>query len=495
MLNHLGKNKYFYGVFLALLNLPLLSYPAHGQSNSCIDSNGNNIGLGAGHSISFDVLLENQKIGEIYSDVFPDLTNPQSRGIRAKFTTTNGKFYNDFLQDTLKGAVGLNWLQFLNVTSTDPNAPDDPFVDPPEGGGVFRLWADNTPWYWNANQPDDLSQATPDGNGNLILPSGKLFDPDTMLDEQLELFVNGSTLHFSDYPQLPPGDSFSFSTFLIAEFPGKKYDILSSLGWQAGSEDIEVNGKPQTITCITHLKKDALFHLYLENLVSSFDDGYSKILKLAPYKFSGNLSPGAVDSFTRSGLPTPLLPIESINYVAWINNTIGSNTPGNPDTVLGQFTSSGQLLFPTNDNGGPYGSNNGSAFLGSVNPDGTVNLKVTGDPAYDDGNFDGVYVYEDEVCSGGSGGGGCQTVIRTDPHQESGEYELFVKLFDTSKFEIGSTPFQSFLSSAPNDAFLQSLRLPKATKNVSEPTSIFALLVLGLGGIGLKRNNKKDKEQ
>ncbi|MDY6784749.1 MAG: hypothetical protein SW833_19765 [Cyanobacteriota bacterium] len=418
------------------------------------------------------------------------------------------------MSQTLGGAIGLNWLQFLNIqpnSSIPSQISSNPSIDP-IAGGLGTAWADNIPWYWHTTQPNNLSQGIPDPDSpsRIILPNGKKYEPAIFIDDQLTRSrgVGDSLLNFSDYPGGPifPDETIlNFSTFLVAEFPNKEYDTLGGFTWTA-----RVDQEPdKTYTDILSLEKGAMFNAGYADLVSAFGDGgYTKVLRLPTYQYSRNLSPGAVHNFDIAGLP-----VNSGNYLAWTNNQLPANPTGQPDTRLGIENSGGfpfyhrYLYARDNDDGGPYEDNKGSGLRGRVNSNGTVRLKVSGSEDHD---FDGK-VYKDSICvkrSGGSGGGGCVKYRDIEgPHSESGKYDLLVKLYETNFPDSDSSVFKSFfkvksfssaslLSDLPASDELQAESSQKAagkSERVPEPTLTLGLLALGAGGILVKLTCYKDE--
>lgn len=74
--------------------------------------------------ISFDSIVENDKVGDLtlkvapYADQNGVLTG--DFGIKGEFKSSTNESYADFLQNTLNGAIGINWLQIWNI---EPNFP------------------------------------------------------------------------------------------------------------------------------------------------------------------------------------------------------------------------------------------------------------------------------------------------------------------------------------------------------------------------------------
>jgi hypothetical protein len=112
---------------------------------------------------------------------------------------------------------------------------------------------------------------------------------------------------------------------------------------------------------------------------------------------SGFMEPGAVDSWSFTGLPA------GIAYAAYIDNTVGD---GVPDTTMHSLDEFGdEVAF--NDDGSPVGDGFASGFLSTANADGSIHLEVSGFFDYD---FDGL---EDDTGL---------------DHPQEGDYDLFVKL-------------------------------------------------------------------
>jgi hypothetical protein len=146
----------------------------------------------------------------------------------------------------------------------------------------------------------------------------------------------------------------------------------------------------------------------LEDVFASVDETRESVLAI-----------GAVDTYTIMGA-APSAP-----FTAWIDNFDLGNVL-DPDTVLGGFDTQGTLV-KINDDSSPVGDTFASALVGTVNPDGTIRLKVTGWPDFD---FDG------------------QNDFSPGPHPESGSYTLFVR--------IGTAPdvdYVSFTGLTPGEPF------------------------------------------
>lgn len=455
--------------------------------------------LPAGTSIGFDVILKNNKVGTLFAQTFPLLDNFNRMGIQAEFTTSTGESYNDFLSKTLGGAIGINWLQFLDIEPDNQKPPQilgDPSIDP-IAGGLGGSWADNKPWYWHTTQPNNLAQGTPDpGNpGGIILPNGKKYDPNFSVDAQLIRATSGisdSFLQFEDYPggpAFPDQTILNFSTFLVAEFPGKTYDTLAGFTWTARVDQEIENNKPVTYTDILSLKPGALFTPEYANLVSAFGGaGYTKALKLPTYKYSRTLSPGKVQKIDITGLPT-----SPINSDGFPTNSIYYSTrikifdPDSPYVGLGAFNSSGQ---PTD--------------LYVANADGTIHLKVSDIYDYD---FDGK-VSKGGICTEygeyGQNGGEFICVkweeIHEELHSTSSQYNLLVKLYESPSLHYAFYPANSSISrlsffSTPNESLVDRKTTLSSNERVPEPTSVLGLLTLGAGGILAGLTNRKARTQ
>jgi len=246
-----------------------------------------------------------------------------------------------------------------------------------------------------------------DANGNGKWDPDKLSPPTFIYpSNQSDLDANsqGQQLTLLD----SPGRSFTAQTFLVADFGNKTYDFLAGFSW---SSLLNPNGSTQ----VGNLSEGALFTKQYADLVEK-QFGYKKVDKLPTYLFPGTLSPGKVDPFDLLGLQP------SAPFVAWTNNFPGINPPQKPNTILGAFDQSGNLIA-VNDDGGPFGSNWGSGIKSSVNNDGSLKLKVSG---YNDFDFDERNDFSGGPCNGGSGGGGC---VGNAPHPQVGKYDLAVKMY------------------------------------------------------------------
>jgi hypothetical protein len=446
--------------------------------------------------LSFDVIVKNEVLGNISLD---KKTDPVPAGtedaIVGQFVATKNDWKN-FL-----GVDHLNWLQIVTQDSNPPIPIDPrfannplkvPYIDTPPSG-YLSGWADEEPWYWNEYRiPEELEPFLP-------------WSESTQLAVQSQ--NNGQILKFSDVPTDSKANQLKFETFLVGDFGNKTYDFLTGFSWS-----ISLNGGSSTITDI---RQGATFTKQYANLVEE-QFGYKKVDRLPTYLFSSALSPGKVDTFTESGLQP------SAPFVAWTNNFPGINPPKKPDTILGAFNQSGNLIA-VNDDGGPFGSNWGSGIKSSVNNDGSLKVKVSG---YNDFNFDERNDFSGGPCNGASGGGGC---VRNAPHPQVGKYDLAVKMYQdylpsrssvsTSSSSVGTntrtlaarsinqeTSFSS--SDVSNIASLYSDDLPNekasskkaeedalAAAAVPEPTTalgtLFGLAILPV----IKRlKNRKNKE-
>ncbi|MFB8794021.1 MAG: hypothetical protein U7126_07305 [Microcoleus sp.] len=340
--------------------------------------------------LTFDVIVKNEVLGNISLE---KETRPVPTGtedaIVGQFVATKNDWKN-FL-----GVDHLNWLQIVTQDSNPPIPIDPrfannplkvPYIDTPPSG-YLSGWADQEPWYWNEYRiPEELEPFLP-------------WSEYTQLAVQSQ--NNGQILKFSDVPSGSQANNLKFETFLVGDFGNKTYDFLTSFSWS-----ISLTGGTSSIT---NIEKGATFTEQYANLVEE-QFGYKKVDLLPTYLFSSALSPGKVDSFTESGLQA------SAPFVAWTNNFPGINPPKQPDTILGAFNQSGNLIA-VNDDGGPFGSNWGSGIKSSVNNDGSLKLKVSG---YNDFNFDERNDFSGDPCNGGSGGGGC---VRNVPHPQVGKYD------------------------------------------------------------------------
>lgn len=346
--------------------------------------------------LSFDVIVKNEVLGNISLETESRTIPEGTQGvIFGQFVATKNDWKN-FL-----GVDHLNWLQIVTQDSNPPipidprfanNSLKVPYIDTPPSG-YLSGWADEEPWYWNEYRiPEELEPFLP-------------WSESTQLAVQSQ--NNGQILQFSDVPSGGiPANNLKFETFLVGDFGNKTYDFLTSFSWS-----ISLNGGT---SAITEIEQGATFTEQYANLVEE-QFGYKKVEKLPTYLYSSTLSPGKIDSFTESGLQP------SAPFVAWTNNFPGINPPKKPDTILGAFNQSGNLIA-VNDDGGPFGSNWGSGIKSSVNNDGSLKLKVSG---YNDFNFDERNDFSGGPCNGGSGGGGC---VRNAPHPQVGKYDLAVKM-------------------------------------------------------------------
>ncbi|MCC3638994.1 MAG: PEP-CTERM sorting domain-containing protein [Microcoleus sp. PH2017_37_MFU_D_B] len=158
-------------------------------------------------------------------------------------------------------------------------------------------------------------------------------------------------------------------------------------------------------------------------------------------------------------------------------------------------------------------------FSPSFSP--SAKFKVTG---YNDFNFDGLNDFSGGPCNGGSGGGGC---VENEPHPQSGNYELAIKMYqdylptpssvsrsanivgDKTAFTANNINQEMSFSSidVSNIASLYSNDLPsqKVSSNntdddalpaeaVPEPTTGLGAF-LALGGLGILKKLKNRKTQ
>ena len=383
----------------------------------------------SGAQISFDVIVKNEILGSI--DVNSINNNAT---LRSQFGVTKNNWSLAKLASEL-GVNHFNWLQIIVNNSSPSYYFPQTFIDP-QLGGQATLWADNIPWYLdevpapaaiaqtldgttklllryesftdtNGNGQWDIGEPFTDANGNGKWDPDKLSPPTFIYpSNQSDLDANsqGQQLTLLD----SPGRSFTAQTFLVADFGNKTYDFLAGFSW---SSLLNPNGSTQ----VGNLSEGALFTKQYADLVEK-QFGYKKVDKLPTYLFPGTLSPGKVDPFDLLGLQP------SAPFVAWTNNFPGINPPQKPDTILGAFNQSGNLIA-VNDDGGPFGSNWGSGIKSSVNNDGSLKLKVSG---YNDFDFDERNDFSGGPCNGGSGGGGC---VDNAPHPEVGKYDLAVKMY------------------------------------------------------------------
>ncbi|HAG84424.1 MAG TPA: VPLPA-CTERM sorting domain-containing protein [Cyanobacteria bacterium UBA12227] len=124
------------------------------------------------------------------------------------------------------------------------------------------------------------------------------------------------------------------------------------------------------------------------------------------FRFLESLSPGEVDSFRIPNL-TPFR-----GFLAQIDNSSSG-----VDTILGSFDENGNLITFDDDSGMGVAS----ALGGSVNPDGTLNLRVTG--------------YADFSLS--------------NNHSQSGDYKLSVLMGDYVEGDVDFFSFSNLLGGSP----------------------------------------------
>jgi hypothetical protein len=448
--------------------------------------------------LTFDVIVKNEVLGNISLEKKTQSTQVGSRdAINGQFVSTKNDWKN-FL-----GVDHLNWLQVVTQDSRPPLPLDStltlqvPYIDPPKIG-YLSGWHDEEPWYWDEYTPMAKYNVSPE---EFTIP----WDLDSQLTAQTQ--NNGQVLQFSDQPiDYLNANQLKFETFLIGDFGNKTYDFLTGFSWS-----ISLN---KGTSNITEIKQGATFTNQYANLIEQ-QFGYKKVEKLPTYLYSSALSPGQVDNFTESGLQA------SQPFVAWTNNFPGVNPTKKPDTILGAFDESGSLIA-VNDDGGPFGSNWGSGIESAVNSDGSFKLKVTG---YNDFNFDGLNDFSGGPCNGGSGGGGC---VENEPHPQSGNYELAIKMYqdylptpssvsrsanrvgtDKTVFNANNINQEMSFSSidVSNIASLYSNDLPsrKVSSNntdddalpaeaVPEPTTGLGAF-LALGGLGILKKLKNRKTQ
>lgn len=146
-------------------------------------------------SASFDVNCGGIAVGTV-------VPTPLGNQMLADFASTVGSLAGSA---RLCGEDHFNWYQI--VTATNVNARDrqgnpltPPFVDPPLNGldpAIDPTWADNLPWYWDEFSP-------PEGTAN--------FEPASLLSKHNFADI----LQFEDIPHGPPGDMYSFRTWLVS---------------------------------------------------------------------------------------------------------------------------------------------------------------------------------------------------------------------------------------------------------------------------------------
>ncbi len=469
--------------------------------------------------INFDVIVRNETVGKIEINVKEGLLRNQ--GLEGAFEITKKNESSSSTMTIPELAKFLkvdhfNWFQI--VTAEYPlTSPENPgtFIDPPSGGFDVQ-WADDRPWYL-----DEYLAPNP-------LPPGK-----TKSGLLLSDYIKPSKLEYEDFPQgHPVGAKLNFDTFLIGDFGNKTYDVLGGgFSWQVefkpGEPFIDLNrngkwdfGEPFTDLnndriwnrpnpAVTSLKPGTTFTFdYAQRIQNEF--GYTKVLKLPTYEFDGNLTPGQVNSFTKSELPA------NVPFLTWTDNLPGINPPNKPDTVLRALDGTGEIQRNYNNNGGPLGQNKASGLVSSVNLDpskaggiylptvggtitenkgGIINLEVTGAT---DLNFNGL---KDGTC---------------DPHPEQGNYKLLVKLYENSFYPGGGVFSVPNVYPASTDCVkteipnfppciggsggggcftITSLAANRYTRpsSVPEPTTVLGLLALSTWGAvqGLKIRKSK----
>jgi hypothetical protein len=383
----------------------------------------------SGAQISFDVTVKNDKVGTISLDAINNGTRLESQ-----FDVTKNNWSLKQLASDLK-IDHFNWLQIVVNNSSPSYQFPQTFIDL-QRGGQGNTWADNIPWYLdevppppvigqtingdkvltpnepftdiNGNGQWDIGEPFTDVNGNGRWDQFKISPPTFISPNSnqsaLDFYSQGSQLTLLDDPRA----NFTAVTFLVGDFGNQTYDFLTGFSWSAS---LFPNGSTQ----VGNFRQGAKFTQQYADLVEQ-QFGYKKVDKLPTYLFPGTLEPGKVDPIELSGLQ-PLAP-----FVAWTNNFPDVNPPQKPDTILGAFDSSGSLMA-VNDDGGPFGSNWGSGIKSDLDNNGYVKFKVTG---YNDFNFDGLNDFSGGPCNGGSGGGGC---VENEPHPQSGNYELAIKMY------------------------------------------------------------------
>ncbi|HAX88152.1 MAG TPA: hypothetical protein DCY91_18260 [Cyanobacteria bacterium UBA11370] len=443
-------------------------------------------------TINFDVIVNNKIVGQVGASSRVNAEN--EGGIFADFTATGRTLEQLYTHLGLGSQGHLNWFQII-IDTNFPNLDIQgnpltvPYIDPPKGG-TLNLWADNVPWYLN-----ESAKPSADTRSEI---------PELQLDSQ----SFGSVLGYEDFPFGSVGRYVSFKTFLVADFGNQTYDVLGGFSWQVESNqpkepftdtngngiwdagepftDTNGNGVLDGLTEVTALQSRAVFtSAYADQIETEF--GYTKVLKLPTYKFSKTLSAGTVNSFSKSGL------LPSTPFISWTDNLPNTNPSGTPDTILGTFNSSGKPIN-SNDNGGPLGNNLGSGLSGSVNGNGTIKLKVSGAP---DSNFDGVY--QETVCNGGSGGGGCSIVNKQ--HPQSGKYQTLIKLYEDSfpatGNNVGINGRAIAARTVDQDLLIWDTDRSKSSPTpvkVPEPIPALGLLVLGIWGTFQGLKIIKDKQ-
>lgn len=360
--------------------------------------------------IKFDVTIKNDIVGnvQIRFDQEPAYGQYVIGGFEVTAKDNSG---TAMTIDQVQNKYGLKQLNWLQIVTLDPSPPKDynrrqlsvPFIDPPNGG-YENLRADDKPWFW-----DDAEQY-------------KYSRPP---------ISTASLLGFIDTPINPVFKPINFVTFLIGDFGDMTYDTLGGFSWSVTTgATLGLDGRPVPNTVVTSLKPGATFTADYAQLAQR-DFGYTKVLKLPTYTFDGSLTPGKVNSFTKSDLPA------NAPFLTWTDNLPGINPPKKPDTVLRTLDGTGKVQRNYNDNGGPFGPNKASGLDSSVNlapgkggsfflptnngtitenKDGIINLEVTGSA---DLNFNGL---KDGTC---------------DPQPEQGNYKLFVKLYENSFYPGG----------------------------------------------------------
>jgi hypothetical protein len=169
------------------------------------------------------------------------------------------------------------------------------------------------------------------------------------------------------------------------------------------------------------------------------------------YTFNATLVPGQIEDFAVSEL-TPATP-----FFVWTDNT-----QSGVDTMLGTFDEAGNLIA-FDDDGSPVGTGLASGLLGTVNDDGSIQLRIS---AFPDFNFDGVYDdtppgFEPPMGFDPSMEGSFPTEPFTpgapEPHGVTGAYELYVSV--GSEALKGDVDYLAFPGLEPGSSFVATITL------------------------------------
>ncbi|MEM1345327.1 MAG: VPLPA-CTERM sorting domain-containing protein [Pseudomonadota bacterium] len=162
----------------------------------------------------------------------------------------------------------------------------------------------------------------------------------------------------------------------------------------------------------------ALFAIDLNtHITSRIDLGFQGTGSTLSLLDVGTLTPGGVVEFTFIDGAGGLNFAPGDGFIIELDNDIPGATSA-PDLTLGTFDAGFTTLLDTDDDSSSLGNGVAPALGGTVNTDGTINIRVSGFPDFDfDGNDD---------------------ISPTTPHGEAGNFDVFGTILDDSPAGLAS---------------------------------------------------------